>query len=389
MGANNTLTLLLDQLFVTTSRHLSNETTMQEAHGVKPVIYVSTCGAGGMLSVVRNLQSSEIHTRWNTKVICSHDTGSVLKRVILAARAYLACLRLLITGQVGIFHVHVAERGSFFRKSIVAFMAMAFGVPVIFHMHAAEFREFYGNRNALVRAYIRRVFDGCSLIIALSESWAAFYAGLTSTPVRVIPNFVAGAHGETPARVAEAGTLRILYLGRLGERKGIYDLIRAVRFMYDRYPGLTVRCGGDGDIEAARRAVENDGMTDRFRILGWIEAPQRVRVLEESDVYVLPSYAEGLPMAIIEAMEAGLAIVATRVGGIPEMIEHGVNGLLIEPGDVDGLRESLLRLANSPKLRAELGRAARLTYVTRYSPDAVIPRLDSIYRDLSEYGRLQ
>jgi glycosyltransferase involved in cell wall biosynthesis len=290
---------------------------------------------------------------------------------------------MLTKGQVGIFHVHVAERGSFFRKSIIAFMAMAFDVPVIFHMHAAEFREFYGNRNSVVRAYIRRVLGGCSLIIALSESWAAFYASLTSTPVQVIPNFVVGSHSETPARAAGAGVLRILYLGRFGERKGIYDLVRAVRPLYESYPGLMVQCAGDGDIEAARRAVAADGMTDRFRILGWIEPSQRASMLQDSDVYVLPSYAEGLPVAIIEAMEAGLAIVATRVGGIPEMIEHGVNGLLVEPGDVDGLTDAIRRLVDNPQLRAEFGRAARLTYVARYSPEAVIPRLDGIYRELS------
>ena len=341
-----------------------------------------------MLSVVQNLQGSDLRARWNTRFICSHDSGSVLRRSILAVRAYFACLKLLVRGRVALFHVHVAERGSFFRKSVVALMAMAFRVPVIFHMHGAEFPAFYANSPALVKAYVRRVLDGCGLIITLSKSWADFYAGLTSSPVTVISNFVPDAHGEIPARAAEAGRLQVLYMGRFGERKGIYDLVEAVRPLYERYGGLTVQCGGDGDVDAVRRAVEKAGMAHRFKVLGWIEPTRRACLLVESEVYVLPSYAEGLPMAIIEAMEAGLAIVATRVGGIPEMIEHGVNGLLIEAGNVGALRDSLQRLADDPQMRAELGMAARRTYAARYSPDAVVPMLDTIYRDLLGCDRL-
>jgi len=339
-----------------------------------------------MYSVIRALQASPLSATWPIRVVCSHDEVSLPGKLLMAAKAYGVCFSLLAQGKVSLFHIHVAERGSLFRKSIIAIMARLFRVPTIFHMHGAEFDDFYSACPRWVQVYIRWVLNGCDRIVALCEPWAEYYRNLTTTPVQVIPNFVAAIHTGFTVRPVIPGAMNILYLGRFGERKGIFDLIAALRPLYDQYPELRVRCGGDGDLEAVRECLANNDMAERFEVLGWIEPPERNRLMDGSDVYVLPSHAEGLPMAIIEAMEAGLCIVATRVGGIPCMIEDGLSGFLVEPRDVAGLRAVFQRLMDAPPLRASMGQVARNTYVECFSLEAVVPQFAALYRELTESG---
>lgn len=348
----------------------------------KMVVIVSTRGGGGIYSIVSALRASALASHWPIHAVYTHDEVSLPGKLILAAKAYGECLSLLVHRQVGLFHIHVAERGSLFRKSVLVILARLFGVPVIFHMHGAEYDGFYEACPKWVQGYIRWVLDGCDRIVALCGKWADYYRQLTSTSVQVIPNFVAGSRAGYSGRPVSPGTLEVLYLGRFGERKGIYDLVAALQPLHDAYPGLRVRCGGDGEIEAVRGRVAQAGMQDWFQVLGWLGPDQRNRLMDSSQVYVLPSYAEGLPMAIIEAMEAGLCIVSTRVGCIPDMVDDGVSGLLVEPGDVPGLRAVFQRLLDAPSLCTHMGKSARTAYLERFSPQAVVSQFTDLYLEL-------
>lgn len=348
----------------------------------KTVVMVSTCSGGGIFSIVRALQTSDLANHWPIRVVYTHDAVSLPGKLLLAARAYGVCLWLLSQRKVSLFHIHVAERGSLFRKSVLVILARIFGVPVIFHMHGAEYDDFYEACPKWVQGYIRWVLGGCDRIVALCESWADYYRRLTAAPVQVIPNFVEGSHAGFSGRPVRPGALDILYLGRFGERKGIYDLVKALQPLYAAYPGLRVRCGGDGDIEAVRDLVAQAGMQERFQILGWLGPDERNRLMDSSQVYVLPSYAEGLPMAIIEAMAAGLCIVSTRVGCIPNMVDDGISGWLVEPGDVAGLRVAFQCLLDDPALCSRMGEAARQAYLERFSPRAVVSQFVGLYREL-------
>lgn len=299
----------------------------------------------------------------------------------MALQAYLTCFWRLLRRKVLLLHIHAAERGSFFRKSIFVWMAKLFGVPVIMHMHAAEFREFFENCPNWIKLYIGWTLDQCDRIITLSSSWRDFYGRLTHTRVDVIPNFTQARQlAPTNDKTTSVG---VLYLGKFGARKGIYDLIQSVKAIYDQFPELEIFCGGDGEVDLVRNKVEDQGMSKRVHILGWVGPQERSELLNRCQIYILPSYAEGLPVAIIEAMEANLAIIATRVGGIPEMIQDGKNGLLITPGDIDGMTAALTSLISNSRLRSQLGGAARETFLSTYSEEKVIPQFEAIYRDLT------
>src|SRR5690606_10983036 len=124
-------------------------------------------------------------------------------------------------------------------------------------------------------------------------------------------------------------------MGRLGSRKGTWDLLEAFKRLAAEVPNVRLVLGGDGEIDKARRIVARDGLEARVTIAGWLSGAEKLDVFNRTDIYALPSYHEGLPASIVEAMAAGAPIVSTPVGGIPEAVTDAFNGFLVAPGDVD------------------------------------------------------
>jgi len=117
-------------------------------------------------------------------------------------------------------------------------------------------------------------------------------------------------------------------------------------------------------------------------VLGWVSGDDKKKLLETGDIYALPSYNEGLPVSILEAMSWEIAVISTRVGGIPELVRDGTDGILINPGDVTALSQALMRLGKDKEFRQQLGRAARSQVETSYSRENVMPQLEAIYQSL-------
>jgi glycosyltransferase involved in cell wall biosynthesis len=174
-------------------------------------------------------------------------------------------------------------------------------------------------------------------VIAVSEPLAEAARRAGAEDVRFIPNGV-----EIPAEVGEeADPPEVLFIGRLSPEKGISELEEATR-------GLNLVVAGDGPL---RSLVPN--------ALGFVRHAEVQRLLARAAVVVLPSHREGLPMALLEALAHGRAVVATPVGGIPSVVEDGVSGLLVPAGDADALRAAIERLLGDRDLRRRLGEAGR------------------------------
>ena len=139
---------------------------------------------------------------------------------------------------------------------------------------------------------------------------------------------------------------------------------------------------GDGDVDAAKKLGVQLGCSSQMSVLGWVEVEEVDRLLAESDVLVLPSHAEGLAAALVQAMSWGLAVVTTDVGGAGEFLEHGRNSILVKAGDVRGISNAIRELAVNPALRLRLGLAARDT-MSRFSIDTYIVTLTELYEELA------
>ena len=341
---------------------------------------LGTSAKGGVTSVIRCYEESGLFDEWPISYLPTHVDGGLLRKAGTALAAWIEFAGRLFRGRAFLLHVHCASRASFWRKSTYILPAAWTRRPVIFHLHGAEFMQFYGKDCGPLRRWvIRYVLRHCAEIVVLSESWRASIASITDNGnIRVIANPVPPFQAGAAATERAPGSL--LFLGRLGERKGIYVLLDALARVVERHPDVRLYCGGDGDIDAARDAAKRFGVEDRVEFLGWVESSRRAELLATASVYVLPSFAEGLPMSLLEAMSAGLPVVTTPVGGIPEAITDGEEGLLVAPGDAVALSEAIARLLGDPGLRSAMGSRAREKFDSCFNVGVVLPQVGTIYR---------
>ncbi len=333
---------------------------------------------GGIASVCAEYEKSGIFERLNVVYLPSFVSAGRFAKLRLAIAAVMRFLRMLLARRVRVLHVHMATGASAWRKLAFCAEAHAFAVPYIVHLHSGKFPEFYERRCGYVgRALIRLALHRSAWVFVLSEermTWMSEH-GFDMTRVSVLPNLV-----ELPAgaeRHSEQDDL--VFLGRLEEAKGVSTLLEAFAIVRKRHPRARLLLGGEGDRARYEELARRAGLGDAVHFLGWVDGDAKRQLLARAAVFVLPSRYEGQPMGLLEAMSFGVPCVATRVGGIPDIINDGRNGLLVRVGDVDDLAEAISRLLGAPHLRRELGQAGLATVDTHFSARAVEAKLRATY----------
>ena len=334
---------------------------------------------GGIAAVINVYAAAGLFERFPVCYLASHRDGGAAAKLRTFLGALLRFAWMLLRGRVALLHVHTASRASFWRKSLFLTLAWVAKVPAVLHLHGGEFRIFYGQEcGPLRQGFIRWVFNRCARVVVLSEAWRDWVRSISSNPhVDVVRNPV-----MLPPQVAEWAQRvpgQVLCLGRMNRGKGSYDLLQAVAIAP---AALNIRFGGDGEADKVRARADELGIGGQVHVLGWVQAADKAQQLDQANVFVLPSYNEGLPMSVLEAMAAGLPVVTTPVGGIPEAVSDGVEGFLVKPGDIEGLAQRLAQLAQDPALARRMGSAARRKVETTFAASAVVPRIEQIYLDL-------
>ena len=180
------------------------------------------------------------------------------------------------------------------------------------------------------------------------------------------------------------GKLNILFLGRLGKRKGVYDLLECVNQNKEYFQSKKARfiLAGDGEVEKTRQFVADHELTDLVEVPGWILSEQKEKYLKTSDILILPSYNEQMPMSILEGMGYGYPILATNIASIPEMVKHGENGYLFEPGDIRAMTLFIQNLCEDVSLREKMGRRSQELVKEKFESTKIVDQLVSIYENL-------
>jgi glycosyltransferase involved in cell wall biosynthesis len=345
------------------------------------IITISTMANGGIKSVVENYEKTNLFNDFEHEWLCSHIEGSLLTRIYI----FLKCLFFLSIALIkggSLFHIHMAMKGSFFRKMILVSFIKTFNRKVILHLHGSEFEVFYNNRNSFIKRRIKNTFLKADVVIVLSESWKKFIQSVSNTiNVIVVPNFVEPIPKQI--RTELTNEITFIFLGALGKRKGIYDLLPAFKELLIEQPNAKLIVCGDGELEQVKELASTLGINNSVKFPGWVNGEEKTKLLNKADIIVLPSYNEGLPMVILEAMSLGKCVISTFVGGIPEAINSHENGILIEAGDIRNLT-SAMKYACGKDERERLGVAGLATYNKYFSPSIIIPKIHSIYRSLYE-----
>lgn len=279
---------------------------------------------------------------------------------------------MLCHPEIQIVHVHGASYASFWRKRIFINLAKRFGKKVVFHCHGSEFQRFTSQHtNAVVKT-----LNKCDCIIALSDSWKEWFEQtIHHKNVVVIKNVIAPPHIHKVAH----DRFTLLFLGRLGYRKGIYDLLDVLIAHKDEFQGkLELFFGGDGDVEQVKEIIYKNGLEEIAQYQGWVDGDKKESLLNMADSYILPSYNEGLPISVLEAMSYGLPIISTKVGGIPEILKNEENGYIIEPGDKQALYEAIHHLMNNKTKCVNMGKRSK-EMVKEHLPLFVQNQLKNLY----------
>lgn len=335
---------------------------------------------GGMVSVVKNYLG---YRDWNDVKITFIPTHIETNKYLLMAYfavAYIRILLLAVFGKIDIAHLHVAERGSFYRKAFILKTLKRFGIKVILHHHGAEFDLFYDGLSDKRKKHVNKILRMADLNIVLSQRLVQMIKGKSpEAKVEVLYNAV----NVPPSNPYTLRSRNVLFLGRLGKRKGTYDLLEAIKKLDGILPvDVKFYLCGDGEVEEVKKEVKEMGITRRIAHIGWTDGQQKENFMAQSMMNVLPSYNEGLPMTILETMAHGIPNISTSIASIPEVLHDGKNGFLITPGDVGTLSKSILQLIADDHLRVRFSRASYDLVKGSFSLDANIQKLTRIYEML-------
>lgn len=355
--------------------------------GVRPgtrrvVVMVGPGGrmVGGMDSVIRTYRESALKERYDVRFVATSKGGSMARRYVTAV-ASLSHVALLCLGRPRpLFHIHVSQRGSFSRKGIVVRTAHALGCASVLHLHGSGFDTWAASQPEQRKRRISRVFNTADEVIVLSEEWKEKVANLTGRPDSIVLANPVTVPPLVPEK--EGGRPVVAFMGRLGDRKGVPELLKAIEILQNDGVDADFVLAGDGEIERFQAVVATLPYPERVSLPGWLDRGQIAALLAGCTVFCLPSWAEGQPVAMLEAMAAARPCVLTPVGGIPSTITDGVNGLLVDPGDFTALAAALKRLLQDPQERKRLGEAARAWVEGTCSTDEIVRRLIAIYSDL-------
>lgn len=293
------------------------------------------------------------------------------------ARLIAACL----TRRIALAHVQMAAFGSVYRKSTFMLVCRAFRVPVVLHIHGGDLDRFYATLGDLRLRALRWIVGGVSEVVVLGEYWRRFAIAQLRVPeerVSIVYNGV--PRPPAMARRQNRPCCEMLFLGMVWPEKGIGELLTALALVRGSGSDWHMTVAGIGELERYREQARALGIADRVDFPGWTDESATQELLERADIMVLPSHFECLPMAVIEAMAYGIAVIATPVGAVEEAIVDGETGLLVPVGDVTSLAEAIKRLTENPQLRGRLGANAQARFRETFDLDIFERRIREIYR---------
>ena len=284
-------------------------------------------------------------------------------------------------------HIATADGLSFAKHGVCVIIARLFGSRVLLHPHCG-FSILYTDQPRWWQWFFRRIIHLTNGVVTLSREWDQLISIVPGCPVYYLPNAIDltayRAISSEHREVAKSSTqLRALYLGYLGQAKGSFDIIEAAKEIVSRHMPVIFDLVGEelkkGDVIQLQNQIDQAGLGSVVTLHPVATGSRKVEIFCDADIFIFPSYSEGMPIAVIEAMACGLPIIATRVGGVPEMVSDGVNGILIDPGRPDQIVGALQHLYENPDMRHSMKMNSYKTAFEKFDIEKLVPRLVSIY----------
>ncbi len=350
--------------------------------GPAPRIY------GGISAVAGAILDSDLPQRCRLTYLAEGARQGPLVKLRLALAALLRLIWLMARRRVDLLHLHVGGGSSFYRHVLYLALGRLGRAPVILHWHVPGSGEAQdaglagGTQQRLARWAVNRA----ARVIVLTPAWARSLATLSGLPdagqrMVVLPNPVDCDLIRPPDDPGLRQSDVVLFLGDFSQRKGVRDLLAAAPAVVQRRPAARFVIAGGAPPADVAALAHPLGAAVEFP--GFVRGADKLRRLQEASLLVLPSYAEGLPVTILEAMAAGLAVVATPVGGVPDVFADGVNGRLAPPGDVPALAAAIVQLLDDAPARQAMGQHNRQQAVAQFAVPPYAQRLLEVYHEVT------
>ena len=358
------------------------------------VLMVGPASLGGISSLIRTilpLLEKMIPIQFFATVTSREPVkaGKIsIGNIYIAFSQYVRFILTLLKYRPNIIHLHTSQSIAWLKDTFYVIVSKMLGIRVILHFHASDFDKFYAKTPSIMQHYTRWMINRVDAIICVSESWKNTIDQIVP-PARVHKyiNCINVNDVQAHRNGADDHKVTALFLGAVGNRKGVPELLDAMSLIKSKNLPLHLWIAGSaeklGDLEIARDKINQLQLQENCELLGDVREQKKSELLETADIFVLPSYHEGLPIALLESMASGMAIITTPVGGIPEIITDGYNGFLVEPGNVTALAEKLALLTNDPHLCRKMGSINREFADKEVNAKNYVKKLAQLYEDIS------
>lgn len=341
---------------------------------------------GGIASVISGYYGSKLEKDYRMIYVESYKDGSKFTKLIKGICSYFHFIKVLLVDHPDIIHIHSSFGASFYRKIPFIYMASWTQKPIINHIHGADFSAFYLDATERKRNFIKKIYNKCTFLIALSEEWKENLSQIVSDKkIKVIENYSIMHNDALQERLVRNCNYTVLFLGELGKRKGCYDIPAVVEQVSVVFPEVKFILAGVGtreDEQAIKQLIKEKDVEKNVDFPGWVRGEQKDKLLREADIFFLPSYNEGMPMSILDAMGYGLPVVSTNVGGIPKIVHEGENGFCCPPSQIKSMSDAIVRILENDIDRKQMSQESIKIVQERYSLDIHIDHLEKIYISL-------
>lgn len=333
---------------------------------------------GGITTLTSAIMNSRLATEYDITYIASQaEDFGMTRKIALAATALMRFFLSCLVRMPNVVYVHIGSNASLYRESIFILLAKLLRKRTITHFHAGDVEFYLARQPTFGKQFISHALALSDLILAVSKESARQLNRLTLHPnISVLPNAIDLQPFQSMDRSIQPrdNLPRLLFVGAAGKLKGEQDLIKALRVLRNKGIKFKADLLGFG-TEKLADDCSKAGISQFVGQLGPASIKERLSFYQQADIFVLPTYAEAMPVSVIEAMAAGLAIVTTPVGGIPELIDDRKDGLLVEPGDIGTLAEKIELLITNSETRLALGASARRRATRQMDFENYIERL--------------
>lgn len=340
------------------------------------VIATSHKTRGGITSVVKAHESGEQWKNYNCKWIETHiDKGAIIKLLYFLK----GCAEFIMyLPFCKIVHIHMSEPISAIRKIFFLALSKFFNKKVIVHFHAFSPDTTINGKHRNVYRYLFRKADR---VIVLSQLWKKYVNDTFDLGDKVQVIYNPCTTDILPEKYAKQNF--ILYAGTVNARKGYADMIKAFAEIASKYPDWKLIFAGNGEIENGKKLAKDLNIESQVKFLGWINGKEKDKAFKEASIFCLPSYAEGFPMAVLDAWAYGLPVITTPVGGIPDIAKDGDNLLLFNPGNIQQLSTQMEKLIENEKLRSHIIQESIKLSQTTFNINTINKQIGMLYQELS------